>query len=526
MKYLILMMALISAFFVSTVQAIDLDLDNLRPAEKTTQFCGKNQITGVCGETLEENKLNSCQAAAPMMSLSGSTEYRWDSAECVVDGNSYKIKKNGVRIYSNGQELPTSDYYTLTFTNPSPEEGEKCPPANYPMHIHPVPVNGESYCAKELETPYEPDDSCDEFGIDNWLPNNDQVASGSNVCYTNPITGKQCQFSKNPIAGYSATGGGCSGEEPPYGEKPKADLPDPNQPDKCRSYGSNNQTLMCEVDPDDKCNVLQVSGSIQYQCPAGCGALEGKYFCAHDDKDGNKIPDDWPDGTPPDELPPTETPPDKPPTPTEEPPTTEGTNNILNGISSKINGTNTRLDGLGTKVDGLGTKLDGSNRRLDGINSGIQGLKEGQKASNGLLGSISNSNEQIRKNTGFTADNTGELLDSFNEFKDGFGETDIDNNFDPSKAKSFYESDYEDGFQGVWDTQSAALKQTGFFEFLQQFKMSFGGGSAPDMQICFNVMVDLGCKNIPFDWTAILPFLKLCILLTAAFTCRKIIFGG
>lgn len=526
MKIIYILMALFSAFFISKIHAIELDMDDLRDPKLTTQYCGSNQYTEGCGETLEEAKYAACQAAAPMVSLSSYPGYVWTGAECIVDGSQYKIRKFGQRIYPNGDSLPANEYYSLNFTNPQPTEGETCPPDGAPFHIHPVAVGGSTKCAKEKETEFEPDDKCDEFGLDNWLPENGTNTQGS-VCYTNPITGKQCQYSKNDIAGYKSSGQECTGEEPPYGDKPDKNEKDPDQPPNCESYGSNNQSLMCEIDPNKSCNVLQVSGQVQYQCPAGCGSMEGKYYCAHEDKDGNKIPDDWPDGTKPEEPKPPTPPDDTTPPQTSEPPTTEGTNNLLNSIGGKIDGTNSRLDGISTELFGQGQSLDAANQKLDGINSGIQGMKELQKGSNGLLSSISNSNEQIRKNTGFTADSTADLLDSFEDFKEDFGQTDIEGNFDPAASTSFYESEYEEGFEGVWNEKSELFKQTEAFNFLQQFAFN-SGGTPPDTQMCFNLgaSMDFGCAELPTPSPQLLAILKVFILITAAFLCRALIFGG
>jgi hypothetical protein len=255
--------------------------------------------------------------------------------------------------------------------------------------------------------------------------------------------------------------------------------------------------------------------------------MEGKYYCAHEDKDGNKIPDDWPDGTKPEEPKPPTPPDDTTPPQTSEPPTTEGTNNLLNSIGGKIDGTNSRLDGISTELFGQGQSLDAANQKLDGINSGIQGMKELQKGSNGLLSSISNSNEQIRKNTGFTADSTADLLDSFEDFKEDFGQTDIEGNFDPAASTSFYESEYEEGFEGVWNEKSELFKQTEAFNFLQQFAFN-SGGTPPDTQMCFNLgaSMDFGCAELPTPSPQLLAILKVFILITAAFLCRALIFGG
>ncbi len=99
--------------------------------------------------------------------------------------------------------------------------------------------------------------------------------------------------------------------------------------------------------------------------------------------------------------------------------------------------------------------------------------------------------------------------------------------FDPANATSFWESEYEDGFQGVWDEKAESLKSTEAAQFIQQFKFT-GGGAAPDNRICFNLgqYMNYGCKDIPLPSATVMAFIKICILVTAAFLCRRIIFGG
>ena len=104
-------------------------------------------------------------------------------------------------------------------------------------------------------------------------------------------------------------------------------------------------------------------------------------------------------------------------------------------------------------------------------------------------------------------------------------------NTEPSEGlegfyESEYESEYENGFEGMFNEKMAEYKETEFFTFLEQFKPSFGG-SAPNMSFCMNFgsYMNLGCFSLDLD-PRILPALKIFILITAGFTCRKIIFGG
>ncbi|TMN33719.1 hypothetical protein CWC03_18425, partial [Pseudoalteromonas sp. S2755] len=99
--------------------------------------------------------------------------------------------------------------------------------------------------------------------------------------------------------------------------------------------------------------------------------------------------------------------------------------------------------------------------------------------------------------------------------------------FDKANAVSYWESEYEEGFQGVWDEKSDQLRNTEAAQFIQQFKFT-ATGSAPENRICFNLgqYMNYGCKEIPLPDAAIMAFIKAIILCSAAFLCRAIIFGG
>lgn len=90
---------------------------------------------------------------------------------------------------------------------------------------------------------------------------------------------------------------------------------------------------------------------------------------------------------------------------------------------------------------------------------------------------------------------------------------------------SWWESSYPDGIEGVWSDFADNIQQTEFLQFVRQFEVDVGGGAPPDFNICFTALWDLGCHSIAppdFVWSV----MRLFMLITAAFTCRKLIFGG
>ncbi|MEI8670361.1 hypothetical protein P4S65_20335 [Pseudoalteromonas sp. B131b] len=525
MKYLILIMALISAFFVSAVEP---DMSDLKSPQlknsyilscftssgsivvhyETEQFSNDLTILHQTCSDIAESLLEPSHANCPSDPRTSLYDnYIESTRDLLVEETSQWTGEKYCRQYSSSKVT-----LHMGFKDGTPQYS--CPPDISPEHTITVPVkdrtNPSFMCAKPL---VQSDNECSEFGNDSMLPHKSGVGSqGQNACYTNPSNGLSCQYVQGGD-NFTATGKECTGDENDYGDKPTPEPPKDDGDPNCYNYGSLGQILICDVDPNEGCNPLQVHGELQYQCPSGCGSMDGVYFCAYDDKDEDGIPDDKNGNGVPDKDEVCVNGRCKPKPPTDgEPPTTPTPE------APDMTKTNERLDGIKGELGFIGGKIDKTNSTLNGINSGVEGLKKIQGEGNKALGGI-------EKNTLNTSKNTQALSDSFDEFAEGFGETDIDSQFNQDASSSFYESVYEDGFQGVWDEKSALIKQTGFFTFLDQFKLS-SGGSSPDMQICFDSTVNLGCQTLDPDWQLLMPFLKLCIFITAAFVCRRIIFGG
>lgn len=96
-----------------------------------------------------------------------------------------------------------------------------------------------------------------------------------------------------------------------------------------------------------------------------------------------------------------------------------------------------------------------------------------------------------------------------------------------SGVQSFYESEYPGGIAGVWDSNKAALMSTPVFGFVDQFQFDYNDSSVPSWQMCFDMgaLGNLGCKDLsvpPYVWA----FIKIVMLVSTAFLCRRLIFGG
>ncbi|UJX27714.1 hypothetical protein L3Q70_17415 (plasmid) [Pseudoalteromonas sp. CF6-2] len=507
MKITLYAMALFSAFFV---YADEPDLDTLVPAKVDTVPCSGyyragtsyDGTTKVCGPTKSENDLASCELAVSQVPQS---EVRGGYYTTYYKDTFCRLENGTVQGYQNVQTVfddpstPDSVYsskLSLYAANLSGEETYFCPPDNYPEHT----IKVENQCAKpKAPEPEEPDPSdCDEFGNNSFLPPNDSlnVPAGGSVCYTT-ASGSQCKFKKNPFgSGYEQTGEQCTGEEPPYPEPDITPPDNPDDPNACATVGTTDPHAVCPVNPNDVCNRIIVKGSagdkVMNQCPAGCGSVNGQYVCAYPDKNGDGIPDENQD---PQKGNDTKDPND----PNDETPDSTKTNNLLYGLDKKI---------------GIG------NSRLTGIKTGIEGMTKEQMKGNGSLAAIASNTAKTANNTLGISENTAEILKSISE-------TEISDSFNPENSASFYESSYEEGFTGVWQEKSAEFKQTEAYQFLQQFKFN-GGGSAPDTRICFNLgsNMDFGCAELPVPDAGLLAILKVFILISAAFLCRRIIFGG
>ncbi|TMP53178.1 hypothetical protein [Pseudoalteromonas sp. S1612] len=516
MKILIYTLALMSAFFVSA--QTQLGKIPATSETKPTLLCTVNSSNQF---TVPQDDTSACESATlssldtsllpsptddfspyvPLGSPSCTTEQiRFDRyrVTCKQEYHSVSPTKPDVRLYTLSS--------LSSLTSPSTGLVYQCKNPDFPDG--PKDEFDGHWCY-ELEKQPEPE-PCSEFGNNSFLPNKSGVGqSGENACYTNPTTGQQCQF-KQGNDNFIATGKSCDGDENDYGDKPTPEPTPDGGDDNCYNYGSQGQVLICDVDPNEGCNAIVVSGQQQYQCPHGCGSMDGVYFCTYDDKDGDGIPDDKNGNGVPDKDETCEngkcTPnrPDDNTTPTPETP--------------DMTQTNTRLDSVIGELDSIGGNIRKTNQTLDGINSGIQGIKQGQDKSNGLLSGV-------EKNTKLTAENTDVIAGNTKGILDSISETDIGDTFNPEGSSSFYESAYENGWQGVWDEKSDLISQTGLFVFLKQFRLT-SGGSAPEMNICFDVLVNLGCKTLDPNWERLMPFLRICIFITTAFVCRRIIFGG
>jgi hypothetical protein len=93
----------------------------------------------------------------------------------------------------------------------------------------------------------------------------------------------------------------------------------------------------------------------------------------------------------------------------------------------------------------------------------------------------------------------------------------------PTHAGSWYTSKYPSGLHGVWDTRTAALMASPLGAAIHNMAVPVGSGSEPSWS--FTLWGGMGTHTLSLPswiWAAV----KAIMLLSAAFVCRRIIFGG
>jgi hypothetical protein len=96
---------------------------------------------------------------------------------------------------------------------------------------------------------------------------------------------------------------------------------------------------------------------------------------------------------------------------------------------------------------------------------------------------------------------------------------------DMPDVPSFYEPQYPDGLQGVWQAKKTALDDSAFLQFLRSFVPSFSG-TCPSWGLSFDLgFISFGNHGFGSQCYA-LDFVGIVFLVTAAFAARALIFGG
>lgn len=94
------------------------------------------------------------------------------------------------------------------------------------------------------------------------------------------------------------------------------------------------------------------------------------------------------------------------------------------------------------------------------------------------------------------------------------------------QIEPFYDPIYKTGAGGVWDQRMSEINDSAFVDFMHSFIPTFSG-SCPAFSLNFDIASWASFGTFEFwDMCWIFDFVKVCILVTAAFLCRALIFGG
>ncbi|WP_138632643.1 hypothetical protein [Pseudoalteromonas spongiae] len=344
------------------------------------------------------------------------------------------------------------------------------------------------------------DDYCPEFGSNSLLPKGANVSQ--KVCYTDK-SGNACSY-ESTDTGYKATGQPCDQGDPipDYEGDPKK--PDPNECESIYDESTGTNTATCPINPDDVCSNVRVNGEYYSVCPEGCGQSDGVFICTGIDTDGDGIPDNLDDDPNTPKEPDDRTPDEK------QTDTMQQQADILQSISNKSTDANNLLRSINDKLANSSNSNDSSNSNNSDSNSDSDDTD---------LPEIKIDLNEVEQNTLNTADGIADLNKVLTEEPE---QTISD--FEPSdQGVSWWTRDYENGVKGVWEEKYPEIQQTELFTFLNTLAVS-GGGSAPDMSIDFSAL-GLGQGSLNID-PRVYSFLSIFFLVCTGFACRRIIFGG
>lgn len=123
---------------------------------------------------------------------------------------------------------------------------------------------------------------------------------------------------------------------------------------------------------------------------------------------------------------------------------------------------------------------------------------------------------------GGTCDPTKSICDGSGDGSAATGGLTKPTKIENTVTESWWESEYEDGIVGIWDSHKTALNNTPFIQSLNQFKQGIPNtGSCPSFQLTF--MQYSGSISPP---CLIWPFLRAVFLFSTMMVCRRIVFGG
>lgn len=177
--------------------------------------------------------------------------------------------------------------------------------------------------------------------------------------------------------------------------------------------------------------------------------------------------------------------------------------------------------GITAAVDGLGAKLDGIQDAIEN-GSGLGGDTVTHGKLDSLTGSVDDLGQQL--------EGIGESLDGLSDvMQPGTGQNSgptLCTGQDCWKQKSWVQSSFPDGVQGLWDERKDAFDRSAMKGYLDSFVPSLQAGAIDPFQLCFNLgFYNYGCHSFSIP-DYVIAFLRLVILISAGFYCQRLVFGG
>ena len=95
------------------------------------------------------------------------------------------------------------------------------------------------------------------------------------------------------------------------------------------------------------------------------------------------------------------------------------------------------------------------------------------------------------------------------------------------KGKSWVTPKYPEGITSIYEDHKTKFQDSTVHEYLKGFNPTITGTAPTEWEFCFNFqgMANLGCHTASLS-PNVIPFVRLVILITAGFLCRRLIFGG
>ncbi len=540
MKKFIYILALISAFFVPNIYAADLDYSDKKPPDTETQeysrcnFYGDfqdslllpiagdlNQIIYYCMsyivERFEQKNEGGCYSEP-----SKKVEYTTGSFSQTI----WRINtaSDGTTACANDGTFSVN---MQAFNAPSTVE-EKCPNPDFPEYVHEYHELDQLYCLKEKE----PEPPCPE-PTGNEIPVFGVSKSKTTVCYDNQ-DGTQCQIETDDTGGYflplkygNSEPVSCKEPEPdpleptepeptPEPDKPseKPDPTDPENPDpRDPDVDSDSSSSATELDALNKANINldAINKNLNKNSESNDERLATLILSV---KNTNDLASSIKENTAA---------------------TTNNTGKSLEEIGKVVDQlydlnqftseSNDSLDSIASDVSDISSGVDSIVDGVDSLNGGMGQLIEGIDGVNAALrgGDDTCEGEDCAPCEGDDCSLDDEILAELKKMNTAQKGSD----FNKDNAQSFWESEYEEGLAGIWSEKKSEFESTEAFQFIEQFKFN-AGGTAPKIQFCFNLgsHMDFGCHELPLPDASLLAIIKIFILITAAFLCRALVFGG